>query len=262
MGRALNFGNLSRRPFRRSGQSGYFLLVILLMVFFLSMTLLVAMHQTLMQQRRDREEEMIHRGAQYARAIKKYLRKFGRYPTRLEDLENTNNIRFLRKRYKDPMSAKGDWRLIHFGEVQLTRPGQGAGTGAGSDASGASGSSSSSTTGTPSGMSTPPPATSAQSSSPFSGTFGGGPIIGVASTSEKQSVREFDSKDHYKDWLFVYDPTTDRGGLITGPYEPLKTMFPGAQGVMGMPGAIGAPGGTGTPGMGGAPGIPLPPSPK
>ncbi len=249
----LTFGKFSYRPPRRSAQSGYFLLVILLMVFFLSMALLVTMHQTLMQQRRDREEEMIHRGAQYARAIKKYLRKFGRYPTRLEDLENTNNIRFLRKRYKDPMSAKGDWRLLHFGEVQLNRPGQGGG---GSGTPGASGTSG--TSGMPSGMTAPAPSTTAQSASPFSGTFGGGPIIGVASTSEKQSVREFDGKSHYNQWLFVYDPTTDRGGLITGPYQPLKNMIPGAQGVMGMP----TPGATPIPGMGGAPGVPLPPNPK
>ena len=33
-----------------------------------------------MQMKRDREEEMIHRGTEYARAIKKYYKKFGRYP--------------------------------------------------------------------------------------------------------------------------------------------------------------------------------------
>ena len=30
------------------------------------------------QLKRDREEEMIHRGTEYARAIKKYYKKFGR----------------------------------------------------------------------------------------------------------------------------------------------------------------------------------------
>ena len=69
--------------------------------------------------RRDREEEMIHRGTQYSRAIQRYVKKTGRYPTRLEDLENTNNIRFLRRRYKDPITGK-DFKLLHVGEVQLT----------------------------------------------------------------------------------------------------------------------------------------------
>jgi type II secretory pathway pseudopilin PulG len=49
--------------------------------------------------KRDREEEMVHRGVQYARAIRSYYKKFGRYPTKLEDLESANNQRFLRKRY-------------------------------------------------------------------------------------------------------------------------------------------------------------------
>ena len=69
--------------------------------------------------RRDREEEMIHRGTQYSRAIQRYVKKTGRYPTRLEELENTNNIRFLRRRYKDPITGK-DFKLLHVGEVQLT----------------------------------------------------------------------------------------------------------------------------------------------
>jgi type II secretory pathway pseudopilin PulG len=69
--------------------------------------------------RRDREEEMIHRGTQYSRAIQRFVKKTGRYPSRLEDLENTNNIRFLRRRYKDPITGK-DFKLLHVGEVQLT----------------------------------------------------------------------------------------------------------------------------------------------
>ena len=68
---------------------------------------------------RDREQELIHRGVQYSRAIRNYVKKFGKYPTRLEDLENTNNLRFLRKRYKDPITGK-DFRLLHTGDVQTT----------------------------------------------------------------------------------------------------------------------------------------------
>ena len=77
--------------------------------------------------KRDREEEMIHRGVQYSRAIRAYYKKFGRYPTKIEDLENTNNLRFLRKRYKDPLNCKNskcaDFKLLHFGEVQMTLSG-------------------------------------------------------------------------------------------------------------------------------------------
>ena len=56
------------------------------------------------------------------------------------------------------------------------------------------------------------------SSSGFNGpTFGGGPILGVASTSKAKSIRVFYDKNHYNDWLFIYVPQADRGGLLTGP---------------------------------------------
>jgi hypothetical protein len=50
--------------------------------------------------------------------------------------------------------------------------------------------------------------------------FGGGPIVGVASTSKKKSIRVFNKKDHYKDWQFIYDPSSDRGGLLNTPAQP------------------------------------------
>ena len=43
-----------------------------------------------------------------------------------------------------------------------------------------------------------------------SAVFGGGPIVGVASTSKAKSIREFNHKNHYNDWQFIYDPTMDR----------------------------------------------------
>ena len=67
---------------------------------------------------------MIHRGVQYSRAIQGYYKKFGRYPTKLEDLDNTNNLRYLRKHYKDPLNCKNgkcaDFRLLHYGEPGVT----------------------------------------------------------------------------------------------------------------------------------------------
>jgi type II secretory pathway pseudopilin PulG len=94
----------------------------------LMMIALTAAAPRLAQQlQRDREIEMIHRGEQYARAIKRYYKKFGRYPGRIEDLENTNTIRFLRQRYKDPITG-GPWRLVRYGEIQLLSPAGGIGT--------------------------------------------------------------------------------------------------------------------------------------
>jgi len=67
------------------------------------------------QARRDREADLIHRGRQYERAIQLYFRKFRRYPAKLEDLENTNGIRFLRRRFSDPITGSDEWRIIHIG---------------------------------------------------------------------------------------------------------------------------------------------------
>jgi type II secretory pathway pseudopilin PulG len=110
---------LGRFHRRRSGQSGYILITIMFLMVLLVIAMLATAPAVKTQLQRDREEEMIHRGAQYSRAIKRYFKKFGRYPTSLEQLENTNNLRFLRKQYKDPMVADGKWRLLHFGDVKI-----------------------------------------------------------------------------------------------------------------------------------------------
>jgi hypothetical protein len=71
----------------------------------------------------------------------------------------------------------------------------------------------------------------ATSSAQLSSTvFGGGPIVGVASTSKAASIREFGHKNHYNQWQFIYDPTMDRGtGLITTPAQPALQIAPPLQ---------------------------------
>ncbi len=102
---------------RRRRDSGHLLLAILLMVALLTIALTYEAPRLIQQMKRDREEEMIHRGTEYARAIKKFYKKFGNYPTSIEQLEDTNHIRFLRKRYKDPLTKDGKWTLLHYTDV-------------------------------------------------------------------------------------------------------------------------------------------------
>jgi len=66
-----------------------------------------------MQARRERELELIFRGGEYTRAIQKYQRKFGVYPSSVDQLVSTNGLRFLRRPYKDPVTDK-DFRLIRI----------------------------------------------------------------------------------------------------------------------------------------------------
>jgi type II secretory pathway pseudopilin PulG len=96
--------------------------MLLAVLFMMAMMVIVAMAMApsfVQQMKRDREEEMIHRGTEYARAIKKFYKKFGRYPANLEQLDNTNQIRFLRRRFSDPLSKDGQWKLLHYGDIQV-----------------------------------------------------------------------------------------------------------------------------------------------
>jgi type II secretory pathway pseudopilin PulG len=342
----LRSGNRIRRrfvvkqalPFRvRRHERGYIMLTLMLMVALMIIATAAVLPTISYEIHRDREMEMIHRGVQYSRAIRIYYKKFGRYPTRLEDLDNTNNLRYLRKHYKDPITGK-DFKLLHYGDPDVklsmsfgggTIPGAntvgqmnasgssgsalggnsgfgspqssafgGGSNGAfgggsnssfgggsnssfgggsnsafggnsnsafggsgsfGANSNGNSNSNSSSTPGssssdssstTPAETSTGPdtPQASAQiaaGSGQGSGgqVFGGGPIVGVASTSKDNAFHEYNHKHKYNEWQFVYDPTADRGGLITTPYQPNLQSF-GNQ--LGQPGQNGQPGSTGT----------------
>ena len=350
------------RPSVHRAEDGYILITLILFVALLAIAITVMAPELSQQVKRDREEELVHRGVQYSRAIKHYVKKFGRYPTRIEDLENTNNVRFLRKRYKDPVTGK-DFRILHLGEVQIAFGAGLAGAtpaanlaaaaaaataagpfgggnsafgggnsafGGGNNAFGGGNSAfgggnsafgggnsafgggnsafgggnsafgggnstfgggnsafgGNSTFGQNSfgGASNTPPAGAAgvNSPTPFgtdatqtnpaqanNGTpdpnqatpgapgtppafgqpgqpgapgqgnqvfGGGGPIVGVASLSKDKTIRVFNKKDHYYQWQFIYDPSTDRGGLLTTPNQPSTQSLQGGQGVPGIPG--------------------------
>jgi hypothetical protein len=107
-----------RLPRSRRSQRGY---AILLVLFFLTLMLLATISiapNVLTEGRREKEKEMIWRGKQYARGVKMYYRKTGKFPTSMDDLvkPKLGSLRFMRQAYKDPMNAKdGDWRLIYVG---------------------------------------------------------------------------------------------------------------------------------------------------
>jgi hypothetical protein len=62
---------------------------------------------------RQKEQLLIDRGNEYKTAIKRFVTKNQRFPTSLDQLDNFNNVRYLRHHYKDPMTGKEQWRLIH-----------------------------------------------------------------------------------------------------------------------------------------------------
>lgn len=104
----------------RSGEEGFLLLGAIVAIFLVLLVLSVAAPTVARQLRREREVEAVHRGNQYVRAMQLYYKKFGHYPGTMEQLEKSNNIRFLRQKYVDPTTGKADWRLIHLGEQKTT----------------------------------------------------------------------------------------------------------------------------------------------
>jgi type II secretory pathway pseudopilin PulG len=232
-----------RFAFQQSGRGerGYILLTLMLFVALLAIGSLALVQSIEQQIKRDREEELIHRGVQYSRAVQHYFKKFGRYPAKIEDLESTNNIRFLRKRYKDPITGK-DFKPLRMTDVQMSFPGgmpgggmppsaMGGANGATSTPGGAGqdptasqnpqGGDQSGSSDAAAGQSVQPGQTQSVESGPAGAqVFGGAPIVGVASTSKDKTIREFNKKDHYNQWQFIYDPTSDRGGILMTPNQP------------------------------------------
>ena len=99
----------------RNRESGYALLFIYAMAAVIAIMLFMELPRAAFEAQRDREQLLVDRGEQYSRAVTLYVRKFNTYPPSMEALDSTQNLRFLRNHYVDPMTGKDEWRLIHVG---------------------------------------------------------------------------------------------------------------------------------------------------
>jgi type II secretory pathway pseudopilin PulG len=234
------------RPRIKPSEEGYMLIAVMFMLAIFLIALSVAVPKISKQIQRDRELETMHRGKQYVRAVKMYYKKFGAYPTSVDALVQSNQIRFLRKKYIDPTTGKDEWKLIRFGQNKTQTlgffgqplagsmpgmPGSPMGT---PGAPGAPGSPTSTST----DPNAPSPSASTDPNAPSTTTgtdpnapggatgtgtgltgqtFGGGGIIGVTPGSPKQSILIVKKKNHYNEWEFFYDPRVEQmmqGGNI------------------------------------------------
>ena len=108
-------------PIRRArpskSEEGYILVVAIFMLALFTIALAVALPKISKEIQRDREIETMHRGKQYARAVKLYYKKMGSYPANVDLLvKPVNGIRFLRKKYSDPTTGKEDWKPVLLGQ--------------------------------------------------------------------------------------------------------------------------------------------------
>ncbi len=95
-------------------KDGYALLSLLVsvMVFGILATASLPVWSTVAK--REKETELIFRREQYVRAIELYQRKVGAsFPTSIDVLVEH---RYLRRRYADPMTQDGDFRILYHNE--------------------------------------------------------------------------------------------------------------------------------------------------
>jgi len=99
---------------RRQAQRGFALLLVFAMAAAALVMLYLEMPRVAFEHQRDKEALLIDRGEEYVRAIQLYVQKYRKYPQSIDDLETANNVRFLRKRFRDPITGEQEWRLIHI----------------------------------------------------------------------------------------------------------------------------------------------------
>jgi type II secretory pathway pseudopilin PulG len=197
--------------------------------------------------RREKETELVFRGEQYARAIALYRAKNGNnFPPSIDVLVQG---KYLRKKYKDPMTKDGEFRLVPVGNPQGTPQGGNPQGGPGQPPAGGRG---------PGGAQTPPAGAppgvgrgpQPQTPAGQPGSFISGGIMGVASKSQETSIRIYKGQTRYDMWPFTFNMVNRPGGQ-PGPGQP---GGPGAQQPGVGPGGRG-PGGRGPGGRGpGGPG--------
>jgi type II secretory pathway pseudopilin PulG len=180
----------------------------------MSILMLAAVPAWRFQAKREKELELVFRGEQYARAIGLYQLKNRSFPPSIEVLVQG---RYLRKKYKDPMTKDGEFQPLFAG----TNPGPGGPTGPGGT--------------TENRQNTPPQNPGVGASTPGFQTGAGG-LIGVVSKSKEDSIRVYKGRTKYNEWQFVF-ANANRGN-------------PGGIGGQGQPGLPGGRGGRGTPGVG------------
>jgi type II secretory pathway pseudopilin PulG len=197
--------------------------------------------KTLVQ--RDREEELVFRGEQYARSIGLFQRKFaGAFPPSVEVLVQQ---RFLRRAYKDPVTGE-DFQIL-YQNTAMSIPGQGRAPGAGQPGSGAVGSARPGQVAEAPGLApvpTGPGPGLPGGSSATAGPRGG--IVGVTSKSSKASYRLYKGRSKYNEWQFVYTQTSNQIGVPGQTRPGMPGGVPGSARPGGVPGST-RPGGLAPP---------------
>ncbi len=236
---------------------GYAMAALLVAMSIMALMMTVVMPVWKQTAQREKEEELVFRGMQYVHAIALYGRKFAN--TTPPSIDILVEQKFLRKKYKDPITNQD------FQPVLANQPALTAGRGS------APGEAGRGQPGPASGQGAAPQITTGRGTSPI-GTPGSGPVgglMGVASKSKDKSIRLYNGRSHYNEWVFMYQPQMQTpGGGVPGAGVPGQRGQPSGQNPFGGQGPLGGqrgrggpdgrgrPGGPGFPGGPGSPGTP------
>ena len=202
---------------RWRSEQGYAMAALLVALGVMAVLMTAALPVWRHQAQRDKEAELVFRGEQYARAIALYNFKNQQQGRGGMTLPPSIDVlvegRYLRKKYKDPMTKDGEFVVI---------PAAGSPTGG-------------PTAPTP-GQLPPPgtPTTGAKPLMPPPGQRGSGPgaqplaiggIMGVRSKSEENSLRLYRGQTRYDQWLFTFNNVRRPGGMA-----PPNTNTPDGRG--------------------------------
>lgn len=92
-----------------TGDKGLALATVLFMVFMINMSFLIAEQAWEVKIQRANEAELLWRGKKIQRAIERFYNERRMFP---ESIDQLYNLKYLRKPYKDPMVADGEWDYI------------------------------------------------------------------------------------------------------------------------------------------------------
>lgn len=201
-------------------QAGYNLVMLMVLLTVLNIVIAASLPAWSGVIRRDREEELISRGLQYAEAIRIFQNRFQRPPVRLEELVEVEP-RSIRRLWKDPMTEDGKWRLIPLqGPTQPLTPQQPGEEGDGDGRMGGLQGEEGGGEGEEEAFGKPKQEVQI------------GPFKGVHSRSGKTSFLIFNGKERYDEWHFTVELLSG-GGPMPPPEQGIAPPPMGGGG--GMP---------------------------
>ncbi len=169
-------------------EAGFVMSALLVSIFIMSLLLAMALPVWHHAVRRERESELIFRGEQYVRAIALWQRQ--RPGSTPQDIDTLIEERFLRKRYRDPMTKNGEFQILLQSDLATISSGQMADRENGNERF------SEQTTQIP------------RNAADHPGGVAGG-IVGVVSTSDEVSIASYNGRNRYNEWVFIHTPTTE-----------------------------------------------------